>query len=155
MGNCRRGVIYRARFLEETMAKKEPFIPANLQPWIDARRKFHLSHAHVQMARELGMNPKKLGKLDNHDQEPWKLRLPEFIVRLYAKRFGKERPDAVRTIEEMAAARAARKQAKEAANDVKRMTQGGADDAVGVGPDTRSKARLTLHAKAPVGSQGG
>ena len=78
------------------------------------------------------MNPKKLGKLDNHDQEPWKLRLPEFIVRLYAKRFGKERPDAVRTIEEMAAARAARQQAKKAANDVKRMTQGGADDAVGV-----------------------
>jgi hypothetical protein len=34
------------------------------------------------MARELGMNPKKLGKLDNHDQEPWKLPLPEFIRKL-------------------------------------------------------------------------
>jgi hypothetical protein len=55
------------------MTKKQPRIPANLQPWIDARRKFRLSHEHVQMARELGMNPKKLGKLDNHDQEPWKL----------------------------------------------------------------------------------
>jgi hypothetical protein len=33
----------------------------------------HLSHEHVQMARELGMNPKKLEKLDNHHQEPWKL----------------------------------------------------------------------------------
>jgi hypothetical protein len=40
-----------------------------LQPWIDARRKFRLSHAHVQMARELGLNPKKLGKLNNHPQE--------------------------------------------------------------------------------------
>ena len=49
------------------------------------------------MARELGMNPKKLGKLDNHDQEPWKLALPEFIGKLYSKRFGKERPDAVRS----------------------------------------------------------
>jgi hypothetical protein len=25
------------------------------------------------MARDLGMNPNKLGKLDNADQEPWKL----------------------------------------------------------------------------------
>ena len=50
------------------MAKKPAQIPTNLQPWIEAQRKFHLSHAQVQMARELGMNSKKLGKLDNHDQ---------------------------------------------------------------------------------------
>jgi hypothetical protein len=91
------------------MMKKRPRIPANLQPWIDARRKFRLSHEHVQMARELGMNPKKLGKLDNHDQEPWKLPLPEFIGKLYFKRFGKGRPDAVRSIEETAAAKQAKK----------------------------------------------
>src|SRR5438034_8523816 len=91
------------------MAKKQSRIPANLQPWIDARRKFHLSHEHVQMARELGMNPKKLGKLDNHDQEPWKLPLPEFIEKIYFKRFGKGRPDAARSIEEMAAAKRAKK----------------------------------------------
>ena len=64
------------------------------------------------MARELGMKPKKLGKLDNHDQEPWKLPLPEFIGKLYFKRFGKGRPDAVRSIEEMAAAKQAKKQAE-------------------------------------------
>ena len=97
----------------EGMAKKPAQIPTNLQPWIEARRKFHLSHAHVQMARELGMNPKKLGKLDNHDQEPWKLPLREFIGKLYFKRFGKERPDAVRSIEEMAAAKKAKKQVQE------------------------------------------
>ena len=45
-------------------------MPERLQVWIDARTRHHLSHAHVQMARELGMNPKKLGKLDNHRQEP-------------------------------------------------------------------------------------
>ena len=94
------------------MAKKQPRIPAKLQPWIDARRKFHLSDEHVQMARELGMNPKKLGKLDNHDQEPWKLPLPEFIAKLYSKRFGKGRPDSVRSIEETAAAKRTNKQAK-------------------------------------------
>jgi hypothetical protein len=41
------------------------------QAWIDARKRHGLSHAEVQMARELGMNPKKLGKLDNRTQEPW------------------------------------------------------------------------------------
>jgi hypothetical protein len=119
------------------MVKKPTYVPANLQPWVDARRKFHLSHAHVQMARELGMNPKKLGKLDNHRQEPWKLPLPQFIAHLYAKRFGKERPTHVRTIEEMAAAKVAKKQAKKAAKDMKRMMPGEADDAVAVGPHTK------------------
>jgi hypothetical protein len=102
------------------MAKKQPRIPANLQPWIDARRKFHLSHEHVQMARELGMNPKKLGKLDNHDQEPWKLPLREFIGKLYFKRFSKGRPDAVKSIEETAAAKHAKKQAKKQAKKAAR-----------------------------------
>ena len=68
--------------------------------WIDARKRFRLTHAHVQMARELGLNPKKMGKLDNHDQEPWKLPLQLFIEHLYLKRFGKTRPDVVLSIEE-------------------------------------------------------
>jgi hypothetical protein len=106
------------------MTKKQPFVPANLVPWVDARRKFRLSHAHVQMARELGMNPKKLGKLNNHHQEPWKLPLPEFIAHLYAKRFGKQRPAIVKTIEEVAAA----KVAKKAAKHVKRIAPSEADD---------------------------
>ncbi len=77
-------------------------IPERLQVWIEARKRHRLSHAQVQMARELGMNPKKLGKLDNHEQEPWKLPLPEFIEHLYFKRFGKRRPDVVVSIEERA-----------------------------------------------------
>ena len=48
------------------------------------------------------MNPKKLGKLDNDDQEPWKLPLPAFIESLYRKRFGKVRPDVVHSVEERA-----------------------------------------------------
>lgn len=79
-----------------------PRIPDHLQAWITARKRHRLSHAHVQMARELGMNPKKLGKLDNDDQEPWKLPLPAFIESLYRKRFGKDRPDLVHSIEERA-----------------------------------------------------
>jgi len=96
------------------MAKRN--LAHNLQDWIDARQRFHLSHAHVQMARELGMNPKKLGKLDNHHQEPCKVPLPEFIEHLYVKRFGRERPEVVMSVEERARAkeakRAARKEVK-------------------------------------------
>ncbi len=44
------------------------------------------------MARELGMNPAKLGKIDNHKQERWKLPLPQFIEELYFKRFGRTTP---------------------------------------------------------------
>jgi hypothetical protein len=91
-------------------------VSPNLQDWIEARKRFHLSHAQVQMARELGMNPRKLGKLDNHNQEHWKMPLPQFIEHLYLDRFGKERPEVVRSIEERArvqeAKRAARKEAK-------------------------------------------
>lgn len=51
------------------------------------------------MARELGMNPKKFGKLTKHKQEPWKLPLPDFIEELYSKRFQKNRPEIVKSIE--------------------------------------------------------
>jgi len=84
------------------MNSKPPHIGNRLQDWIAARKRYHLSHAHVQMARELGMNPRKLGKLDNADQEPWKLPLAAFIESLYRKRFGKDRPDEVHSIEERA-----------------------------------------------------
>ena len=50
-----------------------------LQAWIDARKWHRLSDAHVQMAGELGLNPMKLGKIDNRRQEPWKAPLPQFI----------------------------------------------------------------------------
>ena len=72
-----------------------------MQAWIDARKRHRLSHAHVQMARELGMNPKKLGGKDNHRQEPWKLPLRLYIQELYFERCGKERPDKVLSIEQM------------------------------------------------------
>jgi len=66
---------------------------AAMAPWIEARGSFRLSHDHVQMARELGMNPKKLGKIANHRQEPWKAPLPQFIEELYLRRFGRARPE--------------------------------------------------------------
>jgi hypothetical protein len=52
------------------------------------------------MARELGLNPKKFGSLANHKQEPWKAPLGEFIEEIYFKRFKKERPLTVLSVEE-------------------------------------------------------
>ena len=80
------------------MAKKKP--SHKMQAWIDARTRYRLTHAQVQMARELGMNPNRLGKKDNQDQEPWKMPLKQYIEHLYTRRFGKERPDVVLSIEE-------------------------------------------------------
>ena len=37
---------------------KPSFISQKLKPWIEARTRFNLSHAQIQMARELGMNPR-------------------------------------------------------------------------------------------------
>ncbi len=74
--------------------------PQKFQVWVDARRKYHLSDEHIQMARELGMNPKKFGSLANSRQESWKLPLPEFIQECYQKRFGKEKPEQIISIEQ-------------------------------------------------------
>lgn len=84
-------------------------IPAELQIWIDARKRYRLNDAQVQMARELGLNPRKLGGLANTRQEPWKAPLPEFIERLYFKRFGRAAPERVRSLEELAQDRERRK----------------------------------------------
>lgn len=52
------------------------------------------------MARELGLNPATLGKLDNYKQEGWKLPLPAYIEHLHLKRFGKSCPAAGASLEE-------------------------------------------------------
>jgi hypothetical protein len=94
------------------MAKSKAFIPNALRPWIEARRRFHLSHAEIKMARELGLNPQKFGKLANHRQEPWKAPLRIFIADLYFRRFGRIAPADARSIEEIAAAIMAKRRAK-------------------------------------------
>lgn len=101
------------------MGKKNR-IPHKFQPWIDARKKFHLSNAQIQMARELGMNPKRFGGLANTENKSWKVPLPEFIESLYEKRFGKQRPDIVKSIEEIAAEHVARRAARKAKQEAER-----------------------------------
>ena len=52
-------------------------------------------------ARELGLNPKKFGKLANNNQEAWKTPLPEFTEEIYFKRFGKEPPKNAKSVEQI------------------------------------------------------
>ncbi|MCL4559796.1 MAG: hypothetical protein M1281_04165 [Chloroflexi bacterium] len=82
------------------MAKKI-VIPEKYRIWIEVRRRYHLSDAQIQMARELGLNPHKLGKIVNEKQEPWKNPLPQFIEEIYFKRFHKSQPEVVQSLEEM------------------------------------------------------
>lgn len=73
----------------------------NIDKWIVAQKKHHLSDKHVQMARELGLNPDKLGKIDNHKQEPWKAPLKEFIEDIYFKQFKKSEPENIRSLKQI------------------------------------------------------
>lgn len=66
-----------------------------------AQKRHRLSDKQVQMARELGLNPDKLGKTDNHKQEPWKAPLPQFIEHIYFKRFKREEPETVKLLKQI------------------------------------------------------
>lgn len=71
---------------------------SQLEKWLTAPKRHHLSDRQVQMARDLGPNPDKLGKIDNHKQEPWKTPLPQFIEEIYFKRFKKDTPEVVKPV---------------------------------------------------------
>ena len=57
--------------------------------WAEAKKRCRLSERHIEMAKRLGLNPKKIPKYSPNNSEPWKGPLPEFIERIYWKRFGK------------------------------------------------------------------
>ena len=74
---------------------------AILEKWMVAQKRHRLSDRQVQMARELGLNPDKLGKIDNHRQEVWKATLPLFIESIYFKRFKREEPETVKPLKQI------------------------------------------------------
>jgi len=73
--------------------------PVHFGIWIEARKRYRLSDCQIQMARELGLNPKKFGSLSANPHEPWKVPLGQFIEEIYEKRFKRERPVVVVSIE--------------------------------------------------------
>ena len=78
-------------------------IPHKFKPWIEARRRHGLSHAQVQMARELNLDPKRLHTGAKKGDPAAKLPYPDLIERLYRERFNRATPLRIQTIEEMAA----------------------------------------------------
>jgi hypothetical protein len=56
--------------------------------WTTAKKICRLTARQVEMARALGMNPRKLPGLRPSPQERWKLPVGEFIEERYRKRFG-------------------------------------------------------------------
>jgi len=72
-----------------------------IEKWIEAKKRFRLSQMHIQMAMELGLNPTKFGKIANHQQEPWKAPLPQFLEEIYLKRFKRAEPLVVKSFIEM------------------------------------------------------
>lgn len=87
--------------MDYQIMKKQKALLTDLQQWVDARQRFRLSHKHIQMARELGLNPKKFGNLANHKQESWKESLPNFIETLYFKRYARLEPVKISSIQEL------------------------------------------------------
>ena len=58
------------------------------EAWKKAKKVCRLNRRQVEMARALGMNPKKLPGLRPSPQQRWKLPVGEFIEDCYWKRFG-------------------------------------------------------------------
>jgi hypothetical protein len=50
------GIKLRLLNKQEKIMAKQKKLPPKYQVWVDARKRYHLSHAQIQMARELGLN---------------------------------------------------------------------------------------------------
>jgi hypothetical protein len=68
------------------MAKQRPAYDE--EAWRTAKKICGLTARQVEMARALGMNPRKLPGLRPSPQQRWKLPVGEFIEERYRKRFG-------------------------------------------------------------------
>jgi hypothetical protein len=90
----------------------------NIEKWISAQKRHHLSDKHIQMARELGLNPDKLGKIDNHNQELWKAPLQEFIEDIYLKQYKKTEPDIIKSLKQILSDEKIKKENKKAKRDL-------------------------------------
>jgi hypothetical protein len=61
---------------------------------------FYDEEGYQQGGKGVEYVPGRLDACSSHAQEPWKMPLRQYIQHLYFKRFGKERPDEIPSIEE-------------------------------------------------------
>ncbi len=62
--------------------------------WKEAQRRCRLSDEALRMARQMGLNPRKLIKNRPNRHEPWKAPVEDWIRDIYCKRFGDRKPEA-------------------------------------------------------------
>ncbi len=122
--------------------KKHKRIPHKFLPWIAARKKYRLSDMHIQMARELGMNPRKFEGMAHTKGRPDKKPFPEFIASLYEQKFGRPQPEEVKSIEQMAAEHMQRREERKAAKLAEQETSEAAETATEQVPATRSESPI-------------
>jgi hypothetical protein len=94
------------------MKKKRIIFPEKLKLWIDARSRYKLNHAQIEMARELGMDPNKFEGIAAYILEHGNKPLAAFIEDSYRERFGKNEPEDRRSIEQKLKAEDAHQQQK-------------------------------------------
>ena len=80
--------------VSRTTSRREESV-RRLQDWVEAKRRCALSDAHVQMARELGMNPNRLTAPAGNTVGSSPIPLAQRIEDLYVKRFKHTIPDPV------------------------------------------------------------
>jgi len=69
------------------------------------------------------MNPKKFGKIANEKQEHWKAPLPAFIEDIYLKRFGRDKPGDVKSIEEVLRLKEIKKEERRKIKQLKKKSE--------------------------------
>ena len=94
-------MVFLTVFITFVFKKSKMNTNVQLEKWKVAQKRHRLSDKHIEMARQLGLNPDKLGKIVNHKQETWKAPLPQFIEEIYFKRFKKSEPAIVKSIDEL------------------------------------------------------
>jgi hypothetical protein len=75
------------------MSKKQKKRKISEDSWSLARTKYHLSSRQIEMAKNIGMNPKKFGSLIPNKSEPWKKPLGQFIESCHYKRFKRQKTE--------------------------------------------------------------
>ena len=109
----------------------------NLQIWLEVQRKYHLSNVQIQMARELGMNPNKIGKLATHKQQPWKLPLAQFIEKIYFKQFKRKSPLQVVSLTKVAQQEVQERKQNKAQRKLEKQMAGSKDKVGGLNDETQ------------------
>lgn len=59
--------------------------------WAEAKKKCQLNAATVQMAKEMGLNPKSLIKNIPNSKQQWKAPVHVWIQEMYEERFGEKK----------------------------------------------------------------